>query len=233
MAMSDLGRPNLTLASYLAEAGWSPRTLAREINRLFGQGSVSETAPYYWRDAGGVPHVPVPALAAYALSRQLGRPVSVAELWQGRAADSASVTLASSGLDLPWTFASTRRIAEDWAMAGLVDRRIFLAVSGAALARAVWAYLARDTSTGPFAVAADRRDDPLVVQIEQSVPLLQRLDDAQGGAANLSYVGAQVRAVALVLHENGHSEGMTRRLLVALADLGQLAGFSSAERVFA
>src|SRR5439155_18743494 len=121
---------NPVLSAYLDEAGWSPRALARQINMLFGAGTVSETAPYYWRDSGGVPHPPLPALTAYVLSRQLGRPVDVGYLWQGLAADSAAVMLATSGMDLPWTVDSTVRVAQDWAMAGLTDRRIFLAVSG-------------------------------------------------------------------------------------------------------
>ncbi|WP_230415996.1 hypothetical protein [Micromonospora tarapacensis] len=48
-------RTNQTLAAYMAEADLTPRTLAREINRLFGAGTLAETAPYHWRDAGGIP----------------------------------------------------------------------------------------------------------------------------------------------------------------------------------
>lgn len=70
----------------LAELGWSPRALARRINRVSGVGTVAETAPYHWRDAGRVPRPPLPALAAWVLSRELGRPVTIAELWQGHAA---------------------------------------------------------------------------------------------------------------------------------------------------
>jgi hypothetical protein len=65
----------------------------------------------------------------------------------------------------------------------------------------------------------------LVTQIEASVPQLQLLDDERGGASGLTYVGAQVRAVLLVLREGGHSDAITRRLLTALADLTQLAGW--------
>ncbi|MGH3715454.1 MAG: carph-isopro domain-containing protein [Micromonosporaceae bacterium] len=217
---------NTILSAYLDEAGWSPRVLAREINKLFGAGTVSDTAPYYWRDKGGVPRHPLPALTAYVLSRRLGHPVEVRRLWQGAVSDSAAVTLATNGIELPWTMDSTVRVAQDWVMAGLTDRRVFLAVSGAALARAVWAYLTREAPLGQLSAAVPAGgDSPLLAQIEQSIPLLQRLDDAKGGAANLSYVGAQVRAVSLVLAEGGHSAATTRRLLVALAELAQLAGW--------
>lgn len=216
---------NPVLSALLSEAGWSPRALAREINKLFGTGTVSETAPYYWRDSGGVPHPPLPALTAGVLSRRLGRPVDEGHLWQGAASGMTTILLASSGIDLPWTVDSTLRVAQDWVMAGLTDRRVFLAITGAALARAVWNYLERDIPFGQLTTASHSCDSPLITQIEQSIPLLQRLDDARGGAASLRYVGAQVRAVSLVLTEGDHSRPITRRLMVALAELAQLAGW--------
>src|SRR5439155_22176830 len=217
-------RANHPLAALLAEAGLTPRALAREMNRLFGPGTVAETAPYYWRDAGGLPRDPLPALAAYVLSRHLGRVVTVGELWQGRAADTTLFMPADAGMSRPWTLASTLLVAEDWLLGGLLDRRMFLSVTGAALARAVSVYLAAQTASG-VASTAGGPDDPLLTQIEASVPQLQLLDDERGGAAGLTYVGAQVRAVLLVLREGGHSDAITRRLLTALSDLAQLAGW--------
>lgn len=218
-------RANHVLAGLLSEAGLTPRLLAREMNRLLGPGTVAETAPYYWRDGGGVPREPLPALAAYILSRHLGRIVTVGELWHGRAADAALFLPADAGMDRPWTLASTMLVAEDWLLGGLVDRRMFLSVSGAALARAVSLYLAAHGPAGSCLQPGSFPDDPLVMQIESSIPQLQLLDDERGGAAGLSYVGVQVRAVLLVLREGGHTDAITRRLLVALSDLSQLAGW--------
>ncbi len=222
-------RTNRALAAHLVDAGLTPRTLARELNRLFGPGTLAETAPYHWRDAGGVPRAPVPALTAYVISRHLGRVVTITDLWPGRAgaADATLVLPASAGMEGPWTLASTMLVAEDWLLGGLVDRRMFLSVSGAALAQAVSVYLASQIPGNGFVPPAASVDDPLVDQIEASVPRLQELDDERGGAAGLSYVGAQVRAVLLVLRDGGHSDTTTRRLLVALADLAQLAGWKS------
>ncbi len=59
----------------------------------------------------------------------------------------------------------------------------------------------------------------------QSIPLLQRLDDAHGGGAYLPYVGAQFRAVALLLRQGGHPTRVECRLFAALAEIGQLAGW--------
>lgn len=221
----DSGNP--ILAAHLAEAGLAPRALARELNRTFGPGTVAETAPYHWRDAGRVPRSPLPALIAYVISRHLGRVVTAWDLWPGRipGSDATLVLPASAGMDGPWTHTSTTRIAEDWLLGGLVDRRMFLSVSGAALTRAVSVYLAAQApATSPTAPNATP-DDPLVAQIEACVPRLQAADDQHGGAAGLGYVGAQVRAVLLVLREGGHTDTTARRLLNALADLAQLAGW--------
>lgn len=217
--------PNAALADLLREANWSPRALAREINKLFGAGTVSQTAPYYWRDSGGIPHTPLPILCAYVLSRRLGRRIEPTDLWPEALANSPSVMPATTGIDLPWSVASTKRIAQDWAASGLVDRRAFLAVSGETLIGAVWAYLDRRLPARGTTAAATSLDSPLIAQIEQSIPLLQQLDDAKGGAANLNYVGAQVRAIALVLADQERDASTTRRLMSALAELGQLAGW--------
>ena len=225
---SSPGRANEALGAHMAEAGLTPRTLARELNRLFGAGTLAETAPYYWRDAGGVPRAPLKTLTAYIVSRHLGRIVTVSDLWPRRDgdADATLILPASAGMDGPWTFASTMLVADDWLLGGLVDRRLFLSVSGAALAQAVSVYLSAQMPAvaDPAHVSTD---DPLVDQIEASVPQLQKLDDERGGAAGLGYVGAQVRAVLLVLRDGGHTDASTRRLLIALADLAQLAGWKA------
>jgi len=217
------------LSAYLAEAGLTPRGLARDLNRLFGPGTVAETAPYYWRDEGGLPRRPLPTLTAYVVSRHLGRVVTTEDLWPGQAEhhDATLVLPASAGMDGPWTITSTMLVADDWLLGGLVDRRLFLSVSGATLARAVSVYLAGQLPATTTATSALASNEPLVDQIEASVPQLQTLDDERGGAAGLSYVGAQVRAVMLVLRDGGHNEATTRRLLIALADLAQLAGWKA------
>ena len=127
-----------------------------------------------------------------ALSRYLGRGVTVGELWQGRANDTTLFLPADAGMSRPWALASTLLVAEDWLLGGLLDRRMFLSVTGAALARAVSVYLATQAASGVASMAGSS-DDPLVTQIEASVPQLQLLDDERGGASGLTYVGAQVR----------------------------------------
>jgi hypothetical protein len=113
------------LAAVLAELGWSPRVLARRLNRIYGAGTVAETAPYHWRDGGRVPRPPLPALVAWVLSRELGRPVSEGDLWPGSPGSSPLVLPADAGLDYPWTRDGALLVVEDWVVAGLLDRRVF------------------------------------------------------------------------------------------------------------
>lgn len=222
-----MGQPNDVLATLLEEVGWSPRSLARQINRVYKDGTVSDTAPYHWRESGAVPRAPVAALAAHVLSVGLGRTVTVELLWQGRSNDSSPL-LSTDGMDDDWTLDGTMKVASDWLRGGVLDRRSFIAVSGISLARAVWAFLNDESQlTVAPKLASAYESDALLDQIEQSVPMLQALDDVHGGAAHLGYVGAQVRAVALVLNDGGYGGSSQRRLLMALADLSQLAGWKA------
>jgi hypothetical protein len=132
-------------------------------------------------------------------------------------------------MDRPWKSNSTRLVVDDWLVGRPIDRRVFLSVSGAALAQAVNVYLSAQVPAAGLVPLAATPGDSLVEQIEASIPRLQVLDDECGGAAGLSYVGAQVRAVMLVLRDGGHTDTTTRRLLIALADLAQLAGWKSVD----
>lgn len=220
------GQPNTVLAAALDELGWSPKMLARRLNREFGVGTTAESAPYHWRDKGMIPRAPLPALTSHLLSQELGRVVSVAELWQGKASDAVPLLAAGRGFDRPWTMPDLEDIVDDWVRGGLLDRRRFLAISGASLTAIVSHYL--DGTAGPgtmIATSSTGLVDPLVDQVEQNLPLLQALDDMHGGGHHLSYVSAQFRAIGLLLREGGHPAPSRKRLLQALAEIGQLAGW--------
>lgn len=215
---------NQTLRSLMSELGWSPRTLTRRINRIFGAGTVADTAAYHWRDAGRVPRQPLPALIAWLLSRELGRTITVDDLWQGKAGAAPAVVPATADFDATPSRTGTMRVLEDWVASGLLDRRMFLAVSGAALTTLA-AGLTAEPGRWAAAVAGKKADQPLLDQIEGSIPHLQRLDDANGGGAHLGYVGAQFKAIALLLQQGSHDTRTEQRLFAALADVGQLAGW--------
>ncbi|MEV5496669.1 carph-isopro domain-containing protein [Nonomuraea fuscirosea] len=218
---------NPVLAACLEELGWSPKSLARKLNKVFGPGTVADSAPYHWRDHARIPRSPLPMMTAYVLSQETGRVISVGELWQGRAPDSPMLVPASGGLELPWTAQALWKIVEDWVLGGLVDRRQFLAISGSGLAAVVTDYLDGTAGRGSFLSQspADTSEAFLLEQIDSQLPRLQALDDEHGGARHLGYIGAQFRSIALLLHEGGRSSAVTSRLLQALAEVGQLAGW--------
>ncbi|MFB4269641.1 carph-isopro domain-containing protein [Nonomuraea sp. GTA35] len=220
-------RSNPVLAACLEELGWSPKALARKLNKVFGPGTVAESAPYHWRDSARVPRSPLPVMTAYVLSQELGRVVSVGELWQGRAPESPMLIPASGGMELPWTAQGLWKIVEDWVVGGLIDRRRFLAISGSGLSAVVAHYLDGTAGRGIYLSQGmpDTGEASLIEQIETQLPQLQTLDDKHGGARHLGYIGAQFRSIGLLLHEGGYSGAVTARLLRALAEVGQLAGW--------
>jgi hypothetical protein len=217
---------NVMFTALLAEAEWSPRQLAQAVNATFGAGTVSQTAGYAWRDHGTVPRRPMASRVAAVLTFRLGRQVSPSQIWPALP-DSAGgrIELASQGLHGPWERSSAVRAVTDWLSSGDLHRRTYLAVTGTALMQAVWAWLDPHGSPPVGPRPPSGNGHALIEHVEASIPLLQRLDDAHGGAANLAYVEAQLRAVALVLREASHPEPVVRRLLAAAATLGQLCGW--------
>ncbi|GAA3491228.1 hypothetical protein GCM10018987_53110 [Streptomyces cremeus] len=74
---------------------WSPERLAREINRLCGDGTVSAKAPYHWL-RGTYPRREIPEAVAQVLSQHLKETVDIASVWpQSRPNGAAPVVTAS------------------------------------------------------------------------------------------------------------------------------------------
>lgn len=217
---------NSVLGGLLAEAGWSPRALARAVNAEFGALSVAETVPYYWLDTGSVPRGTMPLMVASVLSKQLGRTVSAQHIWPGYSGPGeALVQLADQGLDGSSTAGSGLDAATAWLTPGDIDRRTFLAVSGMPLLQALWGWLEAETTTLPEVPPIEPAGHPLIDLIEASLPGLQRLDDAHGGAAHLGYVQMQVAAAVQVLRDGQHPGPVASRLRAAIATMAQLAGW--------
>lgn len=133
---------------------------------------------------------------------------------------------ADMAMNLPWSRDGALHTIDDWVTSGPVDRRAFTVLSGVDLSAATGTYWTGEQRqlplplTGRGGVGHD-----LLEQIEQSIPVLQRLDDVNGGGAHLAYVGAHFRSVAVLLRQGGHTDMVERRLFAALADIGQLAGW--------
>ena len=167
---------------------------------------------------------------AFVLSQASTRPVAVGELWPGCAPCESLLVPAVVGMEVPSTLAGTLAIAHDWLLGGLMDRRVFMAVGGPALTELVWAAVNTEPARLAAALNGGRVGATLIEQVEESIPRLRQLDDQQGGGGtNLIYVNAQFQAVAHLLQRAEHGGQVSRRLLVAWAELGQLAGWMAAD----
>jgi transcriptional regulator with XRE-family HTH domain len=133
---------------------------------------------------------------------------------------------AEAAMTLPWSRDGMLRVIDDWVTSGPIEHRTFPVVSGADLQRMTAKYRKSEPDQLPLPIeAAGGTGHELVEQIEQTIPVLQRLDDANGGNAHLDYVGAYFRSVAVLLRQGGHAGAIEQRLFTALADIGQLGGW--------
>lgn len=222
--------PNETLSQLLACLSWSGERLAREICRVLGTGAVHPTAPYKWLKGHRPRRDEVRQATAFVLSQASSQLITVSELWPGCAPHDSRLISAVAGMQIPWTLAGTLAIAHDWLLGGLMDRRVFMAVGGSALTQLAWTAVNTEPARLAAALGGGRVGATLIEQVEESIPRLRQLDDQQGGGrASLIYVHAQFQAVAQLLQTAGHGGQATRRLLVALAELGQLAGWMAAD----
>ncbi len=224
------GTPNEALSQLLADLSWSGERLAREICRVLGEGAVHPTAPYKWLNGHQPRRDEIRQAAAFVLSQASSRLIAVSELWPGCTAQDSRLIPATAGLEVPWTLTGTLAVAGDWLLGGLMDRRVFLAVGGSALTQLAWTAVNAEPARLAAALGGGQVGTTLIEQVEESIPRLRRLDDQQGGGgANLAYVNAQFQAVAQLLHNAEHGGQITRRLLVAWAELGQLAGWMAVD----
>ncbi|MBP2322637.1 transcriptional regulator with XRE-family HTH domain [Kibdelosporangium banguiense] len=134
---------------------------------------------------------------------------------------------ADAAMNLPWSRDGMLRVVDGWVESGLIDRRPLPVISGKALRRATADYWNDGPQQLPLPLTTPTGGvgHEVLEQIEQSIPALQRLDDANGGGAHLAYVGAYFRSVAVLLRQGSHPDRVERRLFAALADIGQLAGW--------
>ncbi|MGB6164692.1 MAG: hypothetical protein WCF33_03440 [Pseudonocardiaceae bacterium] len=155
-------RGNAVLGTLLAELGWSPNQLAGVVNGALGPSYVARSTVSEWLNQDRLPREPLPTVVGHVISDALDREVSVAHLWSGRTQPAEFWVPADHGLQLPWTAAGTVEVLDDWLRhtGGSIgmDRRIFLAVSGAPLTAPAWGYVDNLGIRGDsFAALADER----------------------------------------------------------------------------
>jgi hypothetical protein len=215
------------LAACLNALEWGPERLAREINRLCGEGTVSSKAPYKWRK-GARPRQPGVALAAaQVIGRALGRKIGVEELWPDLIGEDGPVH-ADDGLDTPWTQDGTRNVADTVTRRHLsMNRRKLLALAGPALtAPAIGGWLLQPAA--PFrAHQGDERVSPLMLQtVARRIADLRRLDDDQGGGPTVMAMATHdLEWVLRLVSEGSYGVETGRNLHEVAAELAQLAGW--------
>jgi hypothetical protein len=141
--------------------------------------------------------------------------------------DGSLLLPADSEMDLPWSRENALRILEDWLLSGLMDRRIFLAVSGTALMGLASEYLELEPARLPAAIESDGASATLLTQLEATIPALWALDDNHGGRRVLPYVSSQFQTAAHILRQGSHDTEVARQLFRVIAKLGQHGGWAA------
>ncbi|MGH3929555.1 MAG: hypothetical protein ACRDTF_06215 [Pseudonocardiaceae bacterium] len=229
---------NAVLGTLLAELAWSPTQLTEAVNSLLGPGYVARSTVSDWVHCGRLPRHPLPTVVAHLISDTLDREVSLDELWSGRAQPAELWVPADAGMAVPWTPAGTVEVLDDWLRhtGGSIemDRRIFLAVSGASLTAPAWAYADHlATRIGSFAAVANTGRTTITVTpamvdaISATTAGIRNLGDAEGGHEdNLHLAHHHLTYVAKLLRQARFTTNtVAKRLLAEWGQLAQQAGW--------
>jgi len=234
-------RGNEVLAALLAELGWSPIQLAGGVNAVLGPNYVARSTASDWVNQNRLPREPLPTVVAHLISDALGREVSVAWLWSGRAQPAEFWVPADHGLQLPWTAAGTVEALDDWLhhTGGSIgmDRRIFMAVSGAALTAPAWGYVDHLGIRGSsFAALANQGrsitvTSAMVDAVAAATAGIRNLGDGEGGNTDtLRFLHHHLLWVAKLLRQGRFtSSAVADRLLTEWAQTAQLGAWIAHE----
>lgn len=220
-----------SLAELLQVAEWGPRQLVAAINaRLSSQGRdrlrLDPTAGYAWVRRGFCPRQPIPDLAAAVLSERLGYPVSVDQLWPGRAGRATRQQSAVDDLGSMAHLDDLLRELGRLAVTTPAPSSPITDASGADLTAAILDQLRGAVLVARYRVGHEYVLPEQVDLIEAHVTALRQLDDRQGGGRlSLRYVTAELRNVVDLVNHANYDAPTGRRLLAIVADLAQLLGW--------
>ncbi|MGQ0777090.1 MAG: hypothetical protein ACT4NY_22195 [Pseudonocardiales bacterium] len=232
-------RSNEVLGTLLGELGWSLSRLTGVVNDVLGPSYVARSTVSEWLNLDRVPRHPLPTVVAHLISDALDREVSVAQLWSGRAQPAEFWVPADAGLQLPWTAAGTVKVLDDWLRhtGGSIgmDRRIFLAVSGATLTSPAWDYVDHLGMGGDsFAALANERrsitvTSAMVDAVAATTAGIQELNNVEGGHDDtLRFVHHHLTEVSKLLRQARFTNSaVADRLLAEWAQLALAAGWTA------
>ncbi|MCA1673070.1 MAG: helix-turn-helix domain-containing protein, partial [Actinobacteria bacterium] len=128
----------------------------------------------------------------------------------------------------PWTHRGTVEVAVLLSRGGgRVKRRGFLSLAGPALTAPAHQWLVHEPEPLISGLTGHRASNELVGRFTAMVTELRRMDDVAGGGGVLAMAQQLFGWVAGLLDQASYSEHTGRGLYVALADLGQLCGWSA------
>lgn len=131
-------------------------------------------------------------------------------------------------LAAPWTSRGTIEVAAVLrGGGGLVKRRSFVFLTGAVLTSPAHQWLVHEPGPLISGLSGRRISMKLVDQLTAMIAELRRMDDVAGGGSVLLQAQQQFGWVAELLDEASYDERISRRLHVALAELGQLVGWAA------
>ncbi|MDH6118735.1 hypothetical protein ABH930_003680 [Kitasatospora sp. GAS204A] len=229
--MADLARKrNEELARILHQLSWSPERLAREVNQVLPVGlSISQTAPYKWRDRGMVPRAPHDQAVCEVLSRAVGIAVTYGQLWGRMGSNRGAKVLSARLLTDPWT-ADTAQTALREAGAQAAPVRLTDLFRGAELAAAVehWASAPPPLTGGEGAL---RVTPGQLADLRLGYQGKRRLAQACGGGLVLDPARAELSMAGKLLELGGYAEDerLGRALYGAAGRLARLVGWAAAD----
>lgn len=109
----------------------------------------------------------------------------------------------------------------------MIDRRVFLAISGAALTQPALEWLIATPATDLERTVGKRIIDSDVDTIETVTAQLRTMDDRFGGGTALKVVKGQIQFVLDLLRDHRYTESVGTRLHQTVAELHRLAGYMS------
>ncbi len=151
----------------------------------------------------------------------VGKPAQVGQPGQ------PPLVMANAGLDLPWNGKGAISAAFEVAEGNVMDRRIFLQLTGTALTQPALEWLLAQPASDVYGTIGRRVVDTHVDSVEEITAQLRRMDDQFGGGAVLDLIKSQVRFVLDLLRDRSYAETVGKRLHAAAAELLRLAGWVS------